>query len=627
MIPPLPKQIPETPVAPLYQAWLVGVVGLLLLLQVLYLALVLSFVGAAVAWVIYAAPVVLTKVAWYTIVLALGVPLALCAAAFFLFKPFLLKYPEGKPVLALQRQEEPALFDFVERLADAMGAPRPSAIEVDLEVNASASLRFGWKSLFSRELTLRLGLPLVAGLPLDRMAGIIAHEYGHFTQAWAMRLSFLMWKQLNWFARVVHERDEWDARLETWREEAGWRTVVIVWVAMGAVWLGRTVLRGMLWCGQFASASLSRQMEYHADSYEVKLVGRRGFEENFKDMDRLGCSAQHAWEFLDSAYRRGTLTANIPKLIAMRREALGGEVLHELEVMTMTRDRDKLSTHPTPAERIAAAVQAGDMGLYSCGLPAARLFRDFEELCERAGRYHLDEIAQLGEETARRIPVEEFAGRCFQQEEASRRVANYFGENWQPHGWIRFDVGEGVVSEEKLVSMDAPYEEMERAQIRDYGSLALWRTGVSVELGHTDLIPGNFEGSVQVVERRFASMEELARELSTKAAPLLRWLRGKDEKLYAEYARLRALMPEVLRLRLALVAIQDLQANAGLIPAAALEREVGIETAKAREAVGRLGDFGIAFDEQAPFLVAGRAFISEVYFRLDVLLGELCAAD
>lgn len=625
MIPALPKQIPETSVAPLYQAWLVGVVALLLLLQVLYLALVLSFVGAAVAWVLYAAPVVLSKLAWYTIVIAFGVPIALCVAAFFLFKPFLLKYPEGKPVLALRREEEPVLFDFVERLADAMGAPRPSAIEVDLEVNASASLRRGWRSLFDRDLTLRLGLPLVAGLPLDRLAGIVAHEYGHFTQAWAMRLTFLMWKQLNWFARVVHERDEWDARLETWREEAGWRTVVVVWVAMAAVWMGRTVLRGMLWCGQFASASLSRQMEYHADSYEVKLVGRRGFEENFKDLDRLGCSAQHAWSFLDSGYQRGTLTANIPKLIAMRREALGAAVLSELEVMTMTRERDKLSTHPTPAERIAAATE--DAGLYSCGLPAGTLFRDFEGLCERAGRYHLDEIVALGEDKAARVPVEEFASRCFQQEAAFQAIEMYFGENWQPHGWIRFDVGEGEAAAERLEKIDETYEDLERAQIRDYGSLALWRTEVSVELGHTDLIPGDYEGSVRVVERRFEEMEKVARELSEKAAPLLRWLRERDGDAVAEYARLRELMPEVFRLKLALVALKDLEGNAGLIPTEALEREVEVEVTRAREAIARLGALGIAFDERAPFAVAAQVFVSEAHFRLDVLLGELCAKD
>lgn len=626
MIPALPQRIPETPVAALYQVWLGGVVGLLLLLQVLYLALVLLFVGAAVGWVLYVAPVVLSKLAWYTILLAVGVPVALGVAAFFLFKPFLLRYPKPKPVLALQREEEPRLFAFVEGLADAMGAPRPSAIEVDLEVNASASLRSGWRSLFSRDLTLRLGLPLVAGLPLDRMAGIIAHEYGHFTQAWAMRLTFLMWKQLHWFARVVHERDAWDARLEGWREAAGWRTVWIVWVAMGAVWLGRTVLRGMLWAGQFASASLSRQMEYHADSYEVKLVGRRGFAENFKDLDRMGCSAEQAWGMLDRHYQRGTLTANIPRLIAMRREALGSETLRELEVMTLTRERDALATHPTPAERIAAAGWAPEQGLYVCARPAGVLFRDFEALCERAGQYHLDEIAELGVETARRVPVEEFAGRGLRQEAAMREVERRFGENYQPHGWLRFPEGEGEASGARLEgSVDGAFDELEQLQLRDYGTLALWRTGASVEFADTSLLPGDFEASVAKVERRFGELEELAVETSRKAWPLLRWLRGREG--WAEYERGQRLMPELFRLRLAVVALQDLQRNAGLLPEEARRREEEVEQGRARRAMEKFAAWGVELDEGVPFVVGAKRFYAEVLFRLDVQLGEMCAGD
>ena len=46
---------------------------------------------------------------------------------------------------------------------------------------------------------LTIGLPLVAGLSLREFAGIIAHEFGHFTQGFGMRLSYVI-RQINgWF--------------------------------------------------------------------------------------------------------------------------------------------------------------------------------------------------------------------------------------------------------------------------------------------------------------------------------------------------------------------------------------------------------------------------------------------
>ncbi len=40
-------------------------------------------------------------------------------------------------------------------------------------------------SLWGNDLVLTIGLPLVAGLSAKEFAGILAHEFGHFTQGLA----------------------------------------------------------------------------------------------------------------------------------------------------------------------------------------------------------------------------------------------------------------------------------------------------------------------------------------------------------------------------------------------------------------------------------------------------------
>jgi Zn-dependent protease with chaperone function len=71
---------------------------------------------------------------------------------------------------------------------------------LDLQVNASASFRRGFLSLFSRDLTLTIGLPLVAGLTVRQLGGVLAHEFGHFAQGAGMRLTFVVRSVNAWFA-------------------------------------------------------------------------------------------------------------------------------------------------------------------------------------------------------------------------------------------------------------------------------------------------------------------------------------------------------------------------------------------------------------------------------------------
>ena len=79
----------------------------------------------------------------------------------------------------------------------------PSRIDVDTEVNASAHLRRGLKSVPGRDLVLTVGLPLAGGLSLPQLAGVLAHEFGHFAQGTGMAATYMIRTVNAWFARVV----------------------------------------------------------------------------------------------------------------------------------------------------------------------------------------------------------------------------------------------------------------------------------------------------------------------------------------------------------------------------------------------------------------------------------------
>src|SRR5579875_2256716 len=81
---------------------------------------------------------------------------------FFMVKPLFARKARKHKLRTLKATEEPLLFALVSRIAQAVGAPEPKRIDIDGQVNASASFGSWLGVLFGGDLVLTLGLPLVA---------------------------------------------------------------------------------------------------------------------------------------------------------------------------------------------------------------------------------------------------------------------------------------------------------------------------------------------------------------------------------------------------------------------------------------------------------------------------------
>src|SRR6185295_4479066 len=121
--------------------------------------------------------------------------------------------PKEPAKYSLTVQSDPTLFAFISRICELVNAPVPSRVDVDCQINASASFRRGLLSMKGNDLVLTIGLPLAADLTMQEFAGVLAHEFGHFAQGAGMRLTYIVRQTNRWFARVVYDRDEWDIKL------------------------------------------------------------------------------------------------------------------------------------------------------------------------------------------------------------------------------------------------------------------------------------------------------------------------------------------------------------------------------------------------------------------------------
>ncbi len=202
------------------------------------------------------------------------------------------------------------------KLSQLVGASAPRRIDLDCEVNASASFRRGFVSMLGNDLVLTIGLPLVAGLDLRQLSGVLAHEFGHFAQGGGMRLSYIIRRVNHWFARVVFERDEWDASLKGLSDDTHhWMVQVVGCLSQGCVWLTRRLLWVLMMLGNAISCFLLRQMEFDADRYEARVAGSAAFESTALKLQGLGLAARCAQHDLGEFSSAARLPDDFPKLV------------------------------------------------------------------------------------------------------------------------------------------------------------------------------------------------------------------------------------------------------------------------------------------------------------------------
>ncbi len=304
-------------------------------------------------------------------------------AILFMIKPLFAPRPKEAPRYSLDPAMEPRLFQFVQRLCRTVRAPIPRRIDLDTQVNASASFRRGFVSMLGSDTVLTIGLPLVSGMTLRQLTGVLAHEFGHFAQGSGMRVTYVIRSVNAWFARVVYERDAWDQKLADWSDQAGRELVVVMWACRLLVWLARRVLWALMWAGHFVSCFMLREMEYDADRYEARVAGSETFAQTADRLLVLSLASQGAHSDLVDAWQANRLADDLPGLILenvgeLQRAHSG--VLAAARKSSAGETTKVFATHPADRDRIASAARERAPGLFQIDAPATVLFHDYDRV-------------------------------------------------------------------------------------------------------------------------------------------------------------------------------------------------------------------------------------------------------
>ncbi|MET0383315.1 MAG: M48 family metallopeptidase, partial [Burkholderiaceae bacterium] len=201
---------------------------------------------------------------------------AAASAAFFavcmIKAAFFVRPGRRDGCVELKPLDHPHLFQFLHKLADQAGAPRPCRVYVSARVDAALFYDLSLLNLLRPvRRNLEIGLGLVNAVMLSELRAVLAHEFGHFSpRPTAVGRWVYVARQVG--AGLVAHRGRLDAVLSAL---AGGdpRVAWLGWPPRAAAWAIRSLLEAAFRGVLATQRALAREMELQADLVAVGLTG------------------------------------------------------------------------------------------------------------------------------------------------------------------------------------------------------------------------------------------------------------------------------------------------------------------------------------------------------------------
>jgi Zn-dependent protease with chaperone function len=408
----------------LYKLGLAAVALMMVLLPIIYVGIIV-----VVAWGVYEHVLhwpyqigggMLALLGYVTPIIVGGV------LVFFMIKPLFARRPKDSESYGVLPTEEPELFRLIYAVCDTVQAPRPARVLVDFQVNAFAAFRRGLPDLLRRRLTLSIGLPLVAGLSVRQFGGVLAHEFGHFSQGAGMSLTFIVRNVNAWFARVVYERDAWDDWLRRSAERSDFRLGIMLHLSRAMVWVTRRILWLLMNVGHGVSCFMMRQMEFDADRFESQVAGSETFAETMRRFQLLNVAWQQTISQQTEAYATNRLVNDLPRLSAMAAMRLATKAVQANWEAVPTAKTGWFDTHPSDYDRIQASKALGAVGMLHGDGDATKLFRDFGVTAEALTKRFYEEECGINLKDVTLHSLEEMSAEALAAAEEDELIQKWF---------------------------------------------------------------------------------------------------------------------------------------------------------------------------------------------------------
>lgn len=331
-------------------------------------------------------------------VLLIGITIAGSAVILLIF---LFKFMFQKSVsvtegmLQIYPAQHPKLFKMIEEIANEVKTDMPKKVFISDQVNASVFYNSSfWSMLMPVRKNLIIGYGLVNLTTEQELKGILAHEFGHFSQD-SMKVGSYVYNCNRIVYNLVYENSSFENIV---RKVSSFHAffLIVVGFSLLIMKLYQFILKGLYKVINLTHLSLSREMEFHADAVATNIVGSEIMGSTLARLDLSDYADQSTLNFINSKYKQGFKVANFYRIQSQVLKFLGEKKKHRFndrfpvvtinEIDSNNKSRlnikDQWASHPTMKERIQAIDKLKIVKESGSNIPASNLFSDTKKIEE-----------------------------------------------------------------------------------------------------------------------------------------------------------------------------------------------------------------------------------------------------
>lgn len=287
-----------------------SIIWIIIFLITVLLSAIISL-AIFLACIVIAIKIVSFNFMWLTVIIALGIGIMGGLVLYFNFKfIFNIFKPYESIGTEIYENDHPELFKLINKTAEEVGIKKPKKVYLTDQINASVSYSNQIQSLlFPTRKNLTIGIGLLHGVSTNELKGIIAHEFGHFSQK-----SMTIGSHVGNANRVIYDILYNNQSVKNVIDDLSSLNSIIGFISIGA--LGYTkvieiILRKIYSKLDFNYLALSREMEYHADQIATNIVGIETMSKPLLRIELYDFSYNKLIEFYLRNHEDGKFTENV----------------------------------------------------------------------------------------------------------------------------------------------------------------------------------------------------------------------------------------------------------------------------------------------------------------------------
>lgn len=305
------------------------------------------------------------KINLLTIVISAGLCIMTALITYYNFKFFIsfFKNFEQKGI-EIHQKDYPELFALIYQIADEVGTKHPKKVLLDESINANVQYSNHVKSLFlPTRKNLTIGVGLLQMCSVEEFKGVLAHEFGHFSQksmsigSYAANVNRILYENL-------HHKQSIDDVIDDIAYVSGY----IALITRGAIHYNEIFHKLYSKIHEnlhFHYLTLSREMEFQADLIATKVVGIENMVRFFPRIEFYNFANRELQKFYLSKADEKEYSVNyytnlnqVVNLFANELDIKSENGLIEPAINQIISNQEKLqieniwSTHPTMNESI-----------------------------------------------------------------------------------------------------------------------------------------------------------------------------------------------------------------------------------------------------------------------------------